>query len=88
MRRIAIPEPPRPGGVMSPQWMAWVEACFREISNASGQQSEQQVADNYEVIPPATESRSLDAASATLAQTRQVLAQLIHDMQSRGSGQA
>ena len=64
-------------------WKKWAEQCFAELERAS-QEDVAAVAADFSVSNH-TETRTLDAATATLADVTNVLCTLIEDLQNRGS---
>lgn len=61
----------------------WVKECMAEIERASNEDPIA-VANDF-TVENYTETRSLDAATATLADLKDVFCTFIHDLQKRGT---
>lgn len=64
------------------QWKKWAEACFAELELAA-QEDVALIANDFTVTNH-TATRTLDAATATLADVRNFLCTLVEDLQNRG----
>ncbi len=81
MRPLSL-GPPRRTATIEDR-LEWIEDSLMAIERASTEE-DLAVADDYAVTGPASVSRTIDATSPTLAQTSNVLAQLLTDMKERG----
>jgi hypothetical protein len=79
MRRVYFGQPP----VDDRRFRQWLLQSLREIQEAS-ESDTAEVARDF-TVSNFTETRSLDAGAATLADLKNVVATLIYDMQRRGS---
>ncbi len=82
MKALSLPPAPRPD-VDDKQWRTWVLACFQEIERAS-QVSSERMMDDFAYSGTITESRTLPAATGSLAEVRNVLGTFIKDVKRRG----
>lgn len=79
MRPVALGKPARKE---IEEWKKWAEACFYELERASHEDLATVVADF--TVTGHTDTRTLDAGTATLADVTDVLCTLIQDLQNRG----
>jgi hypothetical protein len=79
MRPVSLGKPARKE---LEDWKKWAEACFAELERASYEDLSTVVGDF--TVTGHTDTRALDAATATLADVTDVLCTLIRDMQNRG----
>lgn len=77
MKRLVFGNP-LPGG-----FERWAASALREVERASAEDVEAVVAD-FTVTGTITETRTLNASTATATDLRNVLATLITDIQKRG----
>lgn len=84
MRLLFVGNPPRGGDQKS--FNDWVAKCMAEIAQASSEAAET-VADSY-TIANLTELRTLDCATATLGDVRNVLGTFLNDLKKRGVNRA
>lgn len=79
MRRLVLGDPlPIPGG-----FEKWIENALREIERASVEDMEAIISE-FSTTGAFTETRTFNAATATLGDLRNVLATLISDIKKRG----
>jgi hypothetical protein len=83
MRRVSFGNPPSNILLANPD-MRFVFEALREIEKASLEGDAGQVADAY-TVTNFTETRTLDAGTATASDVADVLATLISDLQKRGT---
>lgn len=81
MRPLSLGTPPRTG--TAEERLNWIEDALVAIERASVDEA-LAIADDFTVTGPASVSRTIDATSPTLAQTSNVVAQLLTDMKERG----
>lgn len=81
MRRVNLPPRPIGAKVGDVTHIKWLEDCLREFERAS--QATVVEADDF-TVSNHTNTRTLDASTATLADVKNVLCTLIADMKKRG----
>lgn len=80
MRAVSLgAPPPDPAG-----FREWIIRAFRQIEIASNDIAAEKVADAF-TVANLTETRSLDASSATASDVAEVLGTLLSDLKRRGS---
>lgn len=80
MRAISVGNPPQDPAA----FREWIIRAFRQIETASNDIAAEKVADAF-TVSNLTETRSLDAASATTSDVAEVLGTLLTDLKRRGS---
>lgn len=82
MRRVVLGSPP-PGADINSPINRFILGALQEIQRASFENDTSEIADSY-TLSNFTETRTLNAATATTADLANVLCTLLFDMQKRG----
>ncbi|MBW3099192.1 hypothetical protein [Pseudohoeflea coraliihabitans] len=82
MKPLALGRPPFNTAASGPE-VRWLTEAMAEVRKASHEQVTEQIADAY-TLSNFTETRTLDASTATASDIANVLATLLWDMQNRG----
>lgn len=80
MRAVSLGTPPQDPAA----FRDWIIRAFRQIEIASNDMTAEKVADGF-VVSNLTETRALDASTATASEIAEVLGTLIVDFKRRGS---
>lgn len=83
MRRLALGQPPHRFFKEEDRWL-WIFSALKEIERASFENDIGEIADGFTVVN-FTDTRTLDASTATVADVANVLCTLLNDMKNRGT---